>query len=78
MKRIFSFLITIILIFSFCIALSEDAFQQDMNYGLTQSEEIIIPIFTGENMKKFDLPDSEALNFIRNLRIAEIDPEYVE
>ena len=35
---------------------------------LTQTEGIVIPVFNEENMKKFEIPDNEAMRFIRNLR----------
>ena len=37
-------------------------------YQLIQSEDISIPVFTGETLKEFDLPDNEAIRFVANLK----------
>ena len=42
--------------------------QDESDYGLVQSEGIDIPVFTGENMKAFDIPDTEGLRFVRALK----------
>jgi len=42
--------------------LEEDA------YGLVQSDEITIPVFTEENMATFEIPDNEAMRFSRTLK----------
>ena len=72
MIRRFGIILTVLtLVFSFCafsgIAVSEAALELDENevYGLVQSADIEIPVFTAENMKLFDIPDNEALRFAK-------------
>lgn len=75
MIRRFGIILTVLtLVFSFCafsgIAVSEAALELDENevYGLVQSADIEIPVFTAENMKLFDIPDNEALRFAKELK----------
>ena len=41
--------------------------EQDTS-GLVRTENIVIPVFTEENMKTYDLPENEALRFSANLK----------
>ena len=41
---------------------------QESSSTLHQTEGIIIPVFSEENMKKFEIPDNEALQFTRALK----------
>ena len=67
-------LIIMVLAFTFCAGmtgtvLAEAAAVSETDYGLIQSEDIIIPAFSEENMKAFDIPDNEALRFSRELKV---------
>ena len=42
--------------------------QEGNGYGLVQSENIVIPVFTGEDMEKFEIPDTEGLNFTKGMK----------
>ena len=42
---------------------------QESDYGLTPSENIQIPLFSAENMKAFTIPENEALQFTRTLKV---------
>ena len=46
----------------------EETEPEEDPYHLVQSENIEIPVFTEENLKKFDLPDSEAIRFVAKLK----------
>ena len=52
----------------FAGAEAAEASEPDNHYGMTPSADIVIPVFTEENMKKFEIPDNEALNFTRELK----------
>ena len=73
-RRILIFLTVIALVLACCTAtgasLAEAAPVLDENteYGLVQSENIEIPVFTEENMKMFEIPDNEALQFAKELK----------
>lgn len=70
-KRIISFLFFLPLLFSFVFgagAAAEAAEIAEEAYGLVQSAEIEIPVFTEDSMKKFDIPDNEALRFVSSLK----------
>ena len=41
---------------------------EEEDYGLIQSENIIITVFTEENMKTYEIPENDALQFSRTLK----------
>ena len=41
----------------------------DNNFGLAESGENVIPVFTSDDMKKFDVPDNEALRFTKDMKL---------
>ena len=65
MKRFFAFMISLILILCLSFSISEGA---EENVVPVASGSVEIPVFTEDNLKKFDLPDNEALAFIRTLK----------
>ena len=73
-RRIAVFLTIAALVFSCCVSLplpghTEAApVQEETVYGLNPSENIVIPVFSEEDMKKFDIPDNEAMRFLRSLK----------
>ena len=68
MRKIIALLAALAFLCSCFGAFSEAAQVLEPDYGLVQSADITIPVFTEENLKKFDLPDSEALRFVRELK----------
>ena len=73
-KRIFSVLsvlLALAIVFSFSVntVQAEAALQTEQDpYNLIPSGEVEIPVIGEEDLKKFDLPDAEAIRFVSNLR----------
>ena len=67
-RKAFVILTAVLLIFT-CFSFSTaESPQSPGEYGLVQSADITIPVFSEENMKMFEIPDTEALRFTRNLK----------
>jgi len=73
-KRIFSVLsvlLALAIVFSFSVntVQAEAALQTEQDpYNLIPSGKVEIPVIGEEDLKKFDLPDTEAIRFVSNLR----------
>ena len=68
-RRILAFLIVSALLFccsfAFVLGISAEALPvpEEEDYGLFQSENIEITVFTEENMKTYEIPENDALRF---------------
>ena len=61
--------VALILMVSCCVTVfAEETTQTETDYGLVPSDSIIIPEFSEDNMKKYDIPDNEAMRFVTNLK----------
>ncbi len=69
MRKTISLLVSLIFLFSTCCALGEAAKNLEADYGLVPSGTVTIPVFTEENMKQFDIPDNDAMRFMRQLQV---------
>ena len=69
MRKTISLLVSLIFLFSTCCALGEAAKNLEADYGLVPSDTVTIPVFTEENMKQFDIPDNDAMRFMRQLQV---------
>ena len=67
-RKAFVILTAVLLIFACFSFGTAESPQSPGEYGLVQSADITIPVFSEENMKMFEIPDTEALRFTRNLK----------
>ena len=68
-RRIILLITAIVLVISGSAAcLAEAAEKLPENYGLIQSEGIVIPEITEETVKKYEIPDNEAMAFLRDMK----------
>ncbi len=65
---ILAFSILCCVLFSGFACAEADSLLQKPDYGLVPSDSIVIPVFSEDNMKAFQIPDNEALRFTRTLK----------
>ena len=74
-RKTSSCIIVLVLAFTLLFSAASTAYpeaapvlEEEDAYGLVQSDEITIPVFTEENMATFEIPDNEAMRFSRTLK----------